>query len=918
MMMNSWNVPKQRSSRWRLLAVLASLLLLGLSVQLSAQLTEAEKKGVEDTLFIGNMSLKDLEFERKPFADPYRLALVNLALDKPLEAADKIMALHGEAKTGPIARILGSGLKEALGDTWPRELQPTVTSPPDVRQVPDALKQIVGNLLTALQEANNQIRMATSKLSPQELRILIEGLPIWAVEEPKVKFEFIKLPQPSQKTLLELLSKVELWRIRAASVALTETVDKSIPLLKRTSVDIPKPLKLQAGGMTVVLAGKSNDLHEDTDSRLTIDLGGNDRYTGRHGAGIGYASVLIDLGGDDYYDVKDASVGCGLMGIGVARDCGGTDTFIGGSLCFGSGMGGVGVFVKDGGNDTYRATSLAQGYGQFGVGLCVDTGGDDHYDLKLMGQGAARTQGLGWLIDRSGADVYQAGGLSMNEPLFTGVSYSNAQGYGSGYREDTGGVSGGVGLLTDLGGNDAYLAETYCQAASYWFSLGSLYDHAGNDTYSAYHYAQASAMHMTGAYLFDLAGDDGYIVKFGAAHAIGHDYGVAFFLDRSGDDVVAARDSTPGLGNANGLGLFIDAAGIDRYAGPPGKGNPARGSGSLGVFVDLSGQDLYREGLADGTAQFRDGWGVAYDEYSPSTQDAKPNEQPAENPKPGTIAKPADQELAEIYRKATQWGVGSAQQEVADNIRKLIEIGMPAFDWMIAARLKTADRLQVRAFVEVAKGIGQPAKDAIALKTSSADEDESREALQICIDGVFKEAGPLIPGILQKGMNKRLAVRAAGALGANDAVQDLMPLTLDKDRLLALDAMISLASIGDEQAVSTAQSLLVTGDLPMRKAALQLLSKFPKQALGAGQSLILQDNEHEVRMGIDLLGALGTPEALEAIGPKLIDPRPGVRIEAMLALNGRVPQSFRSYLSALRDDPIPTVRAVAQKIDPGR
>lgn len=900
---------------WRTL-LLGGLLL---PIPSNAQLTEPERKGIEDTLFIGNMTLKDLEFERKPFSDSYRLPLVNLTIDKPIEAANKIMGLHAEAKVGPISRILGAGIKDAIGDQWPRELQPTVSAAPDVSKVPEPLRQVVGNLLTALQEANNQVRMATSKLSPQELRTLIEGLPVWAVEEPKVKFDFVKLPSPSQKTLLDLISKVELWRIRAASAALMDAVDKSIPLLKKMNVDIPKKLKIQAGGMTVVLAGKGADLHDDTDARLTIDLGGNDRYVGRHGAGIGYASVLIDIGGDDFYDAKDASVGCGLMGIGIARDCGGTDTFIGKSLCFGCGIGGVGVFIKDGGDDSYRATSLAQGYGQFGVGMCVDTGGDDHYDLKLMGQGAARTQGLGWLIDRSGSDVYQAGGLSMNEPLFTGVSYSNAQGYASGYREDTGGVSGGVGLLTDLGGNDAYIAETYCQAASYWFSLGSLYDASGNDTYSAYHYAQASAMHMTAAYLFDLAGDDGYIVKFGAAHAIGHDYGVAFFLDRSGDDVYAARDSTPGIGNANGLGLFIDAAGVDRYAGPPGKGNPARGSGSLGVFVDLSGQDLYREGLSDASAVIRDGWGVAYDELGPAAAQGPGSSAPAgEAPKPGTAPKPSDQELADIYRKATQWGVGSAQQEVADNINRLIAIGMPAFDWMIANRLKSADRLQVRAFVAVASGIGQPAKDAIALKTSSSDEDEAREALQICIDGVFKEAGPLIPAILQKGVNKRLAVRAAGALGANAAVQDLMPITLDKDRLLALDAMIALAQIGDEQAVSTAQSLLLTGDLPMRKAALGLLAKFPKTGFAAGQAMILQDDEHEVRMGIDLLGSIGTPEALDAIGPKLIDPRPGVRIEAMVALNGRVPQAYRSYLGALRDDPIPTVRAVAQKIDPGR
>jgi len=895
----------------------ALLALFGMVNSSLGQLSVEERKGIEDALFIANLGLKDLEFERKPFSPKFPNALVNLSIDRPLEAADQLMRIHGEAKVGPIARLLAVMIKDVLADSWPRELQPTVALPPDVQSAPAALRPVLTLLILAMQEANNQVRKALAALSTDELRTLVEGLPVWCLEEPKVKLSFVKRSTPSLPVVLALLERVELWRIRAAAVALAETVEKTIPLLKRVPITLAAPLKFSAGGMSVVLAGRASDRHVDMDARLTIDFGGDDEYLGRHGAGIGYSSVLIDLGGNDRYDVPDASIGCGLMGIGIARDLGGTDQFLGKSLCFGSGVGGVGVFAKDGGHDQYRATSMAQGFGAFGIGLCLDGAGDDVYELKLLGQGAARTAGAGWQMDRLGSDIYRAGGLSWNEPLFKGVSYSNAQGFGSGFREDTGGVAGGVGLLTDLSGQDSYLADTYAQGASYWFALGTLFDQTGNDTYSGYHYCQASAMHISGAYLFDLAGDDGFLVKFGAAHSIGHDYGVAFFLDRSGDDVYAARDSNPGVGNANGLALFIDASGVDRYQGPPGKGNPARSTGSLGLFVDLFGQDLYRDGLRDGSAHVREGWGIAFDQSIPLGTDGPPPTQ-IDPPRPGSIPRPPDAELAQLYQRATQWGVGQAQEEVAASLQRLIGIGMPAFTWMCENRLKNADRLQMRAFTALVQALGPPARDAIALKVRSADLDEQRVALSVCIDAVVKEVGPLLAPLLASGGLRRAAVRAAGAIGAKEVVGLLIPMTLDPDRLIALDSMIALSLIGDPSANSTAQALYQSGNLPMRKAALSLLVKHPEESILVGKSLVLQDEERLARLGIELLGALGTPQALQEIGPKLIDPRPGVRIQAMLALNGRIPTEFRQYLATLKTDPIPTVRAIAQEIDPGR
>lgn len=883
-------------------------------------LTAAERQGVADALFVGNMSLDDLQFERKPFTDAFRLPLVDLALDRPLEAADALMKLHAESRTGPLSRLVAVALEQGLGDKWPNPLPVIVTpAPAPPADLPGPLQVPVVNLVVAVLDAQNQLKIATKDLTGFERRKLIDSLPRLAVEEEKVEFDFVRGPATSRAEVMELIGKVELWRIRAAAVELASVMERVANTLRQSRVNLDGILSTTVAGVKVVIGGHGNDHHQHSDAQIVIDLGGDDRYTGRIGAGIDGVGLLLDLGGNDRYELPDASLGCGLLGIGIARDVGGNDIVRGRSLCLGAGLAGVGIFVKEGGDDVYDSTSLAQGFGQFGIGMMLDTKGDDRYGLKLMGQGAGRTGGIGWLIDREGSDIYRAGGLSLNTPLFKDVHYSYAQGFGDGYREDTGGISGGIGLLTDLDGDDFYLAETYAQAASYWFAIGSLYDAAGHDTYTGYHYVQASAMHMCGAFLFDLDGDDGYVTKFGASHAIGHDYGVALLLDRAGNDIYAARDSNPGIGNANGLGIFIDAGGIDRYQGPPGRGNPARGTGSLGVFVDLGGQDLYREGLSDGSAAVRDGWGVAYDvEDARITPANGAPPTPRQTPTPGSKPRPDDQALADLYRRATQWSVGEATTSVAEAIDELIAIGMPALEWMVEERLATASRLEQRAFVQVVQALGEPARNLIAIRISNPDDDVARVALSICIDANVKEAGPVLSGALARPALKRLAVRAAGVLEAKDAVGALLPLCANADRLLALNAIVACAQIGDETAYETAAALLRSPDLPIRKAALALMAKFPARALATARGLMTDADEKVARHGVELLGLVGTPEALAEAATRLTDPRAGMRIQALLALDGRCPQASKAALLALRNDPIPTVRAVAQRIDPGR
>ncbi len=886
-----------------------------------AQLTNTEKRGIESTLFVGNMTSRDLEYERRPFNDKYRLPLVNLAIDKPLEAADKIMAFHQSGSPKSLAALIRSARTNGLSD--PGSVLIVNTPHPEgreLRRLPAALREPVKRIADAVADSNAIVKKAISNLTPEEVRYLIEALPLYANEEPSIKFAFSNRTEYDAARILQLVDKVDLVAIRAAAEQLATNVESVRKDLEAAAKTAPAKLdlKLKVDNLRIDVAGVEDNVHEASDAVITIDLGGNDIYRGRVGAGISYSSVLIDLGGNDIFEVPDLSLGAGILGVGLVYDIGGHDIFRCRSICLGAGLCGVGAFYHEGGKDTYEAVSLAEGFGEFGIGILADTHGDDRYDGNLNVQGAARTGGVGWLVDQSGNDLYRAGGLILNSPLFEKIHYSNGQGYASGYREDTGGTSGGIGLLTDLGGHDNYIGETYCQAASYWFSLGSLYDAGGNDSYVAYHYAQSSAMHMTAAYLFDLSGDDSYTCKLGACHACGHDYGVAFFLDRAGMDLYAAHDSRPAVGNANGLALFVDDEGDDRYFGPPAVGLGGRGSGSLAVFCDLAGTDQYADGLGDGQATARDTWGVAYDaEGAAKSVSSAPIPAPS-LPQPGSQPKPQDAELEQIYRKATQWGVGTAQQEVAENVAKLIAIGKPALEWMIATHLPTADRLQIRAFTAVVRALAAEGHALIAPKVGSDNVNEARVALSIASELGIREAAPFIPAALKKPELQRSAARAAGPLGSREALPDLMALTLSDDRLTALAATVSLVALGEPTTLSTAEALLGSNELPIRMAALELIVKFPNEALAIGKRLAGSGEERTARSGVEILGRVGSAEALDAVGKFLVSGTPGVKVQALIALNGRVPQEYRTAVVDARKSSDPIVRAVAARTDLGR
>ena len=307
--------------------------------------------------------------------------------------------------------------------------------------------------------------------------------------------------------------------------------------------------------------------------------------------------MLVDLAGDDTYDAKGSSLGCGLYGTGVLWDLAG--------------------------NDSYRSRGpWGQGCGHVGVGALIDLEGDDEYDCVEQAQGLGGTLGAGLLIDVKGNDTYLARDDGNVSALYLNQSVAMAQGCGYGRRADIGdghSLAGGVGILVDGAGDDRYHAQVWAQGCAYWWALGILEDRGGNDQYQNGKYSAGAAAHFAIGVCVDLAGNDRHNERNTTAknQFQGHarDGSIGVFVDGDGDDTYDVNNHCAGAADLNSIGLFWDRRGDDLYTfhdqalGPPNGWNDTGAFGvasrytpfrsfrddlpSWGLFLDTGGKDVY-------------------------------------------------------------------------------------------------------------------------------------------------------------------------------------------------------------------------------------------------------------------------------------------------------------------------------------
>jgi hypothetical protein len=508
-----------------------------------------------------------------------------------------------------------------------------------LRKLHPRLRGAVRSLMRAKRIADARIQIAVSELTDDELDFVRSNFPRILLEDVNDEFKTPEeldkeadLEEKLAKEMVPYLAKIDLREILWSGENLFPATRMSALFLKgylETGPELKSLAKNKqdrlndiifrletSSGETVLIGGSGSSRYTGSPS-VVIDLGGDDEYniSAQHD-NTGGSSVIIDLDGNDLYKAEDDFVyGSGFLGTGILVDLSGDDTYLTKNFSLGSGLFGVGILVDEAGDDKYFGDTFGQGAGSFGMGFLADMQGADQYSGALFVQGFGFVSGLGALIDSSGNDNYFAGGRYKDILRYKDHYISLSQGFAYGLRPM---MSGGIGMLFDLSGNDVYTSDIFGQGSSYWFSLGTLFDGEGNDKYVSFQYAQGAGTHLCVATLEDRSGDDVYI-SHGVSQGCGHDLALGFLWDKSGHDNYVSESLSQGAGSANGFGILADESGNDGYyiqvkANTQGYGNPRRDYGSVGILLDLSGKDGYDGNGADSTWWTTPSkWGVGID-----------------------------------------------------------------------------------------------------------------------------------------------------------------------------------------------------------------------------------------------------------------------------------------------------------------
>jgi len=509
--------------------------------------------------------------------------------------------------------------------------------------------------------------------------------------------EIEKFDSMQIEDLQEVLSKIDFVSLLNAA----QIFENAIPKIENAlhSMKIKKRYEKETRFGRVVIGTKKNDLYKGKYAFI-YDPQGNDTYECELNTDFENPFfLLVDDKGDDIYRNNQINGLASVMGgIGLFIDSEGNDFYSGGDLAFSS-LAGYFSFKDRVGEDQYRMGLHSLGAATIGISQFFDFSGNDTYNVTEFGEGFAGTLGLGIMADFGGNDLYFAGGKYLHAPLAPLDYRSLSQGFSIGGRPDLG---GGIGVLYDSSGNDVFQGGVYAQGVGYWYALGILIDKSGNDFYDAVYYPQGSGIHLAGGFLYDESGEDSYYSKHGPGQGAGHDYGVGFLVDREGDDRYSVEGGN-GLGITNSVGIFLDVQGDDnyqkKYNRSYGYSDVRRGSGGLGIFMDTGGRDDYAiERCDNDTTWFAGTYGFGMDADLVNKLPEVEEMGEAAVAEVDSIA-----EISEIFALASQWGVGSAKDQVEEASRILLKRDVEAAEYIYQNQLNSKAALVFRAINNYSK-----------------------------------------------------------------------------------------------------------------------------------------------------------------------------------------------------------------------
>ncbi|MBS1562280.1 MAG: HEAT repeat domain-containing protein [Bacteroidetes bacterium] len=615
----------------------------------------------------------------------------------------------------------------------------------------------------------------------------------------------------------------------------------------------------------IALGGPGNDVYSG-EYALILDVGGNDVYhvqnTSKADALAMPIRCIVDLGGDDLYASGSYGMGCGIGGVGIVIDKSGDDTYSTGDFSLACGVFGVGIVHDLAGNDMYTSGLNSQGCGIFGMGVLLDDAGQDMYRAHAQAQGFGATRGYGVLSDLDGNDQYIAASPYTDVLRYEAHYTTFTQGAGLGYRPL---ASGGFGFLFDRHGNDVYATDIYGQGTGYWFALGALCDDDGEDRYQAYQYAQGAGVHFASGVLRDHLGDDVY-VSHGVSQGCGHDIAFGSLIDEAGNDNYVAESLSLGAGNANAVSILIDERGNDSYiatntTNTMGFSDFRRSYGMIGVFADGGGTDTYGGTGRNNSTSIQSSYGVFADMNVTTTRaGAAPQAEPTYASVP--LANSADSLFIQASAAPLRF-----QNNVKPARERLAAMGLAALP-TLASNMGTEMPRERLTLEEVLPKIHAQSPEPInrLIADSIRSDDPIVVALASTLASKVKTSTTL-PALLSLSRDsvwrmRRLAGFTIGEIGDTNGAQALRLLIADEHPYVRARAAYALGKIGGTQAFRDLRTVLEDSLQIVRYSAVEGLSRGSRRSANEVSSWwrALTDRDALIS-GVRLLSCIDTTES---------------------------------------------------------
>jgi|GEM_PF-2055570 len=623
----------------RRLALLSALLATPALAADASFLEPSDERALDEAMRWAEINASDLDFPRdyvnygsKTSPDRWRLPSAKAALAEtmalPRIAAGAAKSLTRDLRAGPaswdgffavVDREIAVGDADTCGETallrtglglldriaafdatrgerWSKREMRDMRS-----RIDPKIDATVGRLLDEAAVARCRVRAAFADVTPEDEAALLDVLDAalrGGDEDPDSEEEGFRRFETLTSVWDATDSAGLLHAGRAWSAAVGEA---AVDLATVRAEGWPSSPMILTCTLGEVWLGSLGSNSGSGDPVLLVDPGGDDRWriaSGRDSlkdAPTRRVRGWIDLGGDDAWLGGDAAAGGALMGVSAGLDLAGDDIHRSGRLSLGAAAFGVATWVDLDGDDRYDGAVATQGFGLGGAGILRDRGdGDDMYRADSWAQASAQFQGVAALHDAQGNDHYVLGAVHEDNPnRLPGYHTGYGQGFAIGLRPYAG---GGVAWLLDESGHDRYTGGLWVQGSSYWHSLGGLIDRSGNDLYTSVQYSQGSGIHLSAAGLFDGGGHDRYLTSQ-LGQGSGHDLAVSWLIDAEGNDAYYGRSTVQGTSLTNAVSVFLDRRGDDTYSSRTdrwtGAALPARGWGSIALFVDVDGADAY-------------------------------------------------------------------------------------------------------------------------------------------------------------------------------------------------------------------------------------------------------------------------------------------------------------------------------------